>query len=175
ISAIRQQNPTGPYALAGYSFGGIIAFEMAKQLEDMGLEVKMLAMFDTYAYRTPHYDPLPVKIYKKGRFFKDKIKYALKNGVKDTVNDKQKSIKRRLIRAWWKLKYGKEQNQEGFFGYSNRIDEMNNYAEKLYQLKPYNITVDVFRAEDRTSYMDDFEYLGWKPYALKGVRVHRIP
>jgi hypothetical protein len=23
--------------------------------------------------------------------------------------------------------------------------------------------------------MDDFEFLGWKPYALKGVNIHRIP
>ncbi|MDB5087982.1 MAG: tycC, partial [Mucilaginibacter sp.] len=177
INAILQQNPTGPYALAGYSFGGIIAFEMAKQFEAMGKEVKILAMFDTYAYRSPHYDPPLVKILKRGRFFKDKMKYAFSsaNGIKDTISDKQVSLKRRLKRAWWRLKYGKEQKQEGFFGYSNKIDEMNNYAEKLYQLKPYNITVEVFRAENRTFYMDDFEFLGWKPYALKGVNIHRIP
>jgi amino acid adenylation domain-containing protein len=177
INAILQQNPTGPYALAGYSFGGIIAFEMAKQFEAMGKEVKILAMFDTYAYRSPHYDPPLIKIFKRGRFFKDKMKYAFSsaNGIKDTISDKQLSLKRRLKRAWWRLKYGKEQKQEGFFGYSNKIDEMNNYAEKLYQLKPYNITVEVFRAENRTFYMDDFEFLGWKPYALKGVNIHRIP
>ena len=52
---------------------------------------------------------------------------------------------------------------------------MNNYAEKRYQLKPYNITVEVFRAENRTFYMDDFEFLGWQTYALNGVNVHRIP
>ncbi|ASU33868.1 thioesterase domain-containing protein [Mucilaginibacter xinganensis] len=73
------------------------------------------------------------------------------------------------------IRYGKEQNQEGFFGYSNKIDEMNNFAEKRYQLTPYNIAVDVFRAENKTFYMDDFEYLGWKPYALKGVNIHKIP
>ncbi|HAL82003.1 MAG TPA: hypothetical protein DCO83_07035 [Mucilaginibacter sp.] len=38
-----EQNPDGPYALSGYSFGGIIAFEMARQLEALGKEVKMLA------------------------------------------------------------------------------------------------------------------------------------
>jgi amino acid adenylation domain-containing protein len=176
IKSIMQQNPSGPYALAGYSFGGIIAFEMAKQFEAMGKEVKMLAMFDTYAYRTPYYDAPLTKALKRGRFFKDKLKYALtsKSGLKDTVT-KQVSLKRRLVRAYWKLRYGKEQNQVGFFGYSNKIDEMNNLAERRYQLKPYNIAVDVFRAENRTFYMDDFEFLGWKPYALKGVNIHRIP
>ncbi len=52
---------------------------------------------------------------------------------------------------------------------------MNIMAEKKYQLKPYNIAIEVFRAEKRTFYMDDFEYLGWKPYALKGVNIHNIP
>ena len=143
----------------------------------MGKEVKMLAMFDTYAYRTPHYDAYFVKFYKKARFFKDKVIYNLssKNNVKDTLSYKKTTLTRRLKRVYWRLRHGKEQKQEGFFGYSNRIDEMNNYAEKLYQLKPYNVTVDVFRANDRTFYMDDFENLGWKQYALNGVRVHPIP
>ena len=177
IGAIMKQNPNGPYALAGYSFGGIIAFEMAKQFEDMGKEVKVLAMFDTYAYRSPHYDPALTKLLKRARFFKDKMVYALSssNGIKETFSDKQVSLKRRLKRAWWRLKYGKEQKQEGFFGYSNKIDEMNNLAERRYQLRPQNVAVEVFRAENRTFYMDDFEYLGWKPYALKGVHIHAIP
>lgn len=177
INSIMEQNSTGPYALAGYSFGGIIAFEMAKQLEALGKEVKMLAMFDTYAYRSPHYDALPVKLLKKGRFFLDKVIYAatFSNGFKETINDQGTSLKRKLIRTYWKIKYGKDQSQPGFFGYSNKIDEMNAAAERHYQLKPNNITIEVFRAKKRTFYMDDFDYLGWKPYALKGVNIHDIP
>jgi thioesterase domain-containing protein len=172
-----KQNPTGPYALAGYSFGGIIAYEMAKQFEALGKQVKVLAMFDTYAYRSPHHDPYLIKMAKRARFFKDKIKYALSSpgGIQETIADKKTSLSRRAKRIWWRLKYGKEQKQEGFFGYSNKIDEMNNVAEKRYQLKPYDVTVEVFRAETKTFYMDDFEYLGWKPYALKGVNIHPIP
>jgi hypothetical protein len=82
-----------------------------------------------------------------------------------SLNNKGISLKRKLIRTYWKLKYGKDQQQPGFFGYSNKIDETNEFAEKHDQLKPYNIAVEVFRAEKRTFYMDDFEYLGWKPYA----------
>ncbi len=177
ISAIMAQNPTGPYALAGYSFGGIIAFEMARQLEAIGKEVKMLAMFDTYAYRSTHYDPIGVKIVKKGKFYINRIwhTFTFANGFKNTIVDKTTAVKRILIRYYWKLRYGKNQNQPGFFGYSNKIDEMNMYAEKHYRLKPYNIAVEVFRAETRTFYLDDKEYLGWKPYALKGVNIHNIP
>lgn len=177
IGAIMEQNPTGPYALAGYSFGGIIAFEMARQLEALGKDVKMLAMFDTYAYRSPHYDPAVVKFYKRSRFFIKRLFYTFtfSNGVKYQLKEKSTNVKRRFIRMWWNFKYGKNQTQAGIFGYSNKVDVMNEYAEKHYQLKPYNITVEVFRAENRTFYMDDFEYLGWKPYAMKGVKIHPIP
>jgi len=177
IQSILEQNPSGPYALAGYSFGGIIAFEMARQLEAMGKEVKMLAMFDTYAYRSPHFDTPLVKLYKRARFFIKRLLYTFtfSNGVKYQIMERGVNIKRRIIRFYWNLKYGKDQSRTGIFGYSNKVDVMNEYAEKHYQLKPYNVTVEVFRAENRTFYMDDFEYLGWKPYALNGVNIHKIP
>ncbi|MBT7409564.1 MAG: amino acid adenylation domain-containing protein, partial [Methylococcales bacterium] len=38
-----------PYYLAGHSFGGLIAFEMARQLQSMGKKIGLLALFDTYA------------------------------------------------------------------------------------------------------------------------------
>lgn len=44
--AILKTQPTGPYAIAGYSFGGIIAFEVAKLLQAQGGEVKFLGIFD---------------------------------------------------------------------------------------------------------------------------------
>ena len=39
--------PTGPYYLIGYSFGGILAFEMAIQLQKSGYKVPFLVMIDT--------------------------------------------------------------------------------------------------------------------------------
>ena len=49
IESILAQNPHGPYALAGYSFGGYVVIEMAKQLKELGHEIKMLGIFDTNA------------------------------------------------------------------------------------------------------------------------------
>ena len=37
----------GPYYLLGYSFGGLVAYEMARQLRDGGKQVGVLALFDT--------------------------------------------------------------------------------------------------------------------------------
>ncbi len=38
--------PSGPYNLCGYSFGGVVAFEMAHRLKQMGHEVALLTIFD---------------------------------------------------------------------------------------------------------------------------------
>ena len=45
-AAIKRQQPTGPYALAGYSYGSMLAFEVAKELERAGDEVRFLASFN---------------------------------------------------------------------------------------------------------------------------------
>jgi aspartate racemase len=47
VQAIRGFQPEGPYWLTGWSMGGVIAFEMATQLQQQGQEVAMLALMDT--------------------------------------------------------------------------------------------------------------------------------
>ena len=39
--------PQGPYFVGGYSFGGIVAYEIAQQIRSQGQEVALLAMLDT--------------------------------------------------------------------------------------------------------------------------------
>lgn len=176
ISSIRAQNPDGPFALAGFSFGGIIAFEMARQLEALNLEVKMLGMFDTYAYRTPYYDSWLVNKVKRGMYVGRRLWYSVtfQDGFKETIQHRTKAVSRMATRLIWRLRYGKEQ-KVGFFGYSNRIDDMNDIAQKYYRIQPYDIAIELFRAEKRSFYLDDYEFMGWKPFALKGVNIHIIP
>jgi amino acid adenylation domain-containing protein len=50
IKAIRSVQPKGPYALAGYSFGGAVAFEMARRLRAQSDAVDLLAVFETDLY-----------------------------------------------------------------------------------------------------------------------------
>ncbi|MEA3186521.1 MAG: hypothetical protein QOD99_351, partial [Chthoniobacter sp.] len=47
LAAIREVQPKGPYFLCGYSAGGIIAYEMAQQLQANGEKVALLVLFDT--------------------------------------------------------------------------------------------------------------------------------
>ncbi|MCI3928666.1 alpha/beta fold hydrolase [Streptomyces sp. AN091965] len=46
VAAIRRAQPHGPYAVAGYSYGGAVAFEIAKRLEDEGDEVGFVGVFN---------------------------------------------------------------------------------------------------------------------------------
>jgi thioesterase domain-containing protein/acyl carrier protein len=59
IDEMRRVWPTGPYLLAGHSFGGRVAFEMAQQLRKRGHEVALLAMLDTAA---PTFDPIAMGV-----------------------------------------------------------------------------------------------------------------
>ena len=47
LGEMRKVQPTGPYHLCGYSFGGVVAYEMAAQLERLGEKVCFLGLFDT--------------------------------------------------------------------------------------------------------------------------------
>ena len=46
LAAVRAMQPQGPYRLAGWSMGGAVAYEMARQLEAEGERTEVLAMID---------------------------------------------------------------------------------------------------------------------------------
>jgi len=48
LDAIRDVQPHGPYLLIGYSLGGLVTLEMARQLTACGERVALLAMLDSY-------------------------------------------------------------------------------------------------------------------------------
>jgi amino acid adenylation domain-containing protein len=47
IQEIKKLQPKGPYSIAGWSTGGAIAFEMARQLEEQNQDIALLALIDT--------------------------------------------------------------------------------------------------------------------------------
>jgi len=178
IAEIVTQNPDGPYALAGYSLGGIIAYEMANQMIAAGKNVKMLAMFDTYADLSTVNDSKFKKIANKALLTLKQIGHTfvlIAEDPKRTIEYKSLIIKRKIIKLVWKVFPGKDEKKEGFFAYDNEIDEASEKALRNYVLKPVNIAIQLFRAKKRTFYMADFKFLGWKPFAIKGVNVHEIP
>ena len=47
LREIKARQPQGPYYLCGYSFGGLVAFEIARRLRESGNDIGLLGLFDT--------------------------------------------------------------------------------------------------------------------------------
>jgi pimeloyl-ACP methyl ester carboxylesterase len=54
VQSLRSAQPEGPYLLAGFCGGGIIAFEMAQQLRAQGQKVEMLVCIEPRDGPAPH-------------------------------------------------------------------------------------------------------------------------
>lgn len=173
VAEMLQQNPDGPYALAGYSLGGIIVFEMAKQLKAMGKEIKMLAMFDTYADNSNYFNPFLLNVTKKFRRQFPKMLFIMRSLMKQpwqTVLYQADFVKNKLGRL-----FGiRERNEEEGPSYDTRLAEKYEYAYVHYRMTPYDGAIDLFKVKTRLYYLDDLIYLGWKQFAQKGVNVHEI-
>jgi len=171
ITEILEQNPDGPYALGGYSLGGVIAFEMVKQFRAMGKKVTTLAMFDSYAYA----------------FESDKSSHVF-----DIVTSKSKtfffrvnhllSVLRNNPRAFLK----KLDNIRRYFmnqpeNLYNLNDTVSLEIYKVYETAVFNYKIDefdgaieLFCSKNSIFYTkQDPIYLGWKTYSKK-VRRYEI-
>ncbi|HET8643325.1 MAG TPA: alpha/beta fold hydrolase, partial [Pseudonocardiaceae bacterium] len=54
LEAIRRVQPDGPYTVAGWSFGGFVAFELAARLQREGAGVENVILLDTVALDPEH-------------------------------------------------------------------------------------------------------------------------
>jgi len=78
IRYIKQHQPKGPYRLLGYSGGGYTAFEIARQLEDMGDEVLYLSILDM---RAPQFSDNSSIVER----FKTKVAWYVNKGMMHTI------------------------------------------------------------------------------------------
>jgi len=178
ISEILVNNPDGPYALAGYSFGGLVAFEMARQLKAMNKEVRALIIFDTYADAANAKHSRIVAGFHRTRIAMMCAAYDIfaffKNPIAK-IRYEQEELKTKLHKPYRRIKGWVEGKEKDLFYYKYKIEETNLKAKSKYQLHEYDGIVELFRATRKTYYQDDQLYLGWKPFAKGGVRVHEIP
>ncbi|MBF4464318.1 non-ribosomal peptide synthetase [Flavobacterium sp. LC2016-12] len=176
INAIIKVNPKGPYALAGFSFGGIVAFEMTRQLKEQGKTVTLTALLDSYVDSSYYYGSYRRK--QLVRYFDithrrlDFLKEMLLSwkGFKMRFNGKKDYI---LKRHFGKNDTMSEQEALAF----KQFIEADSLVKKIvdrYHLKPQNFEVDLFRSKDDINYKLDPTHLGWKKAALKGVTIHNI-
>lgn len=174
IKELLKINPQGPYNLAGYSYGGFIAYEIAKQLMVMGKKVNLLGMIDTNASALLQPKGSTARLAKKvARQF-----YKVPFFVNSFIKYPKESIEyQRLV---WKRKLGSkpaamEITIDAYTLYEQKIRGKYNYLMEHYDLQPMNAEITLFRVEKRLYFLDDQKYLGWDKVAKKGVRVFTTP
>ena len=177
IQAIIKINPNGPYAVAGYCVGGIVAFEISKQLQEQGKEVSLTAVLDSYADYSYYF-----KSYKQKKLIRQYHRTRRRLLFLKEMLTSWKAFKQRLNTK-------KEYILKKHFDENNTISELDalalqrfNEAAAMmhsilnkYQLKPQSVKVDVLRSKDNEAHLLAPKHLGWKKAARKGVTIHHIP
>ncbi|MGB6152926.1 MAG: amino acid adenylation domain-containing protein [Pricia sp.] len=177
IAHIRTVDPIGPYSLAGHSYGGVIAYEIARQLTDQGQSIKRLIMLDSYVepffyYSDPLRKEMAVAQYHIGRIF-SRLKEVGKSWESITLyfNSKKEALIKRLSPP-----EDKQDAQDRIDeAYNERVDIMNHKIVKPYQMIPQKVKIDLIRAEHNSYYMHDPKYSGWKKLTLSGIQVYNVP
>jgi amino acid adenylation domain-containing protein len=173
IRDIQTVQPHGPYFLAGYSFGGTIALEMAQQLIRQGEKIGIIAMLDSlrpgYETREP---------------FRKRILLHLEQVLEQGPT----YLKRKLV--GWKQwgTYNLKHRYKHYLQTEHNISETDKHLEVIvansmaaeaynYQVYPGHITL--LRTEDKNR--DEaigLQYdplFGWGDIAGGGVDVHYVP
>ncbi len=170
LRAMRTLQPTGPYYLAGYSFGGIVTFEIARQILASGDKVAMLAMLDApewrYDIRRVSNAPLNAKLRRYGRILRTVV----------TDSGRFKYLGNRLHKRFTKVSYQvyKKMGWE-FPQHIGDIQDVNIYAAEHYVPQRCDCHITVFRSKYFYKTPLDDENLGWTPYAARGVESYEIP
>ena len=151
LKEIRSIQPTGPYYLGGFSFGGWIACELAQQLQAQGEQIGLLAMFDTYPFRLK---PVTSSLMSFFRIpSQQQLMYVLPKTIK-------KGIRRRIV--WVGLPRAIKNVLRACYA-----------AERQYQLRPYSGRVTLFRATQALTPEND-PHARWRDLARGGVEIQEI-
>ena len=145
IREMKQAKPKGPYLLTGYSFGGIVAYEMAQQLTAAGEQVPLLAVFDTYA------PGLHLEAIKADAKPWDGLKKAVLRGIV------KRSLKNEgTVPARWR---------------NFHIVDTYDQAVKAYMPSPYSGKLTVIKAGQSWGPKE----MGWEKLARGGMEVVVVP
>jgi thioesterase domain-containing protein/acyl carrier protein len=145
IHEMRSVRPHGPYLLGGYSFGGVVAYEMAKQLMAAGDDVPLLVLFDTYA---------PSE-FKRVMDEEERFYFPLKNGLM-------------RLAANWYLKRNKPLPGKLRHFY---IIDVYDQAIRAYQAGTYNGPLTIFKAEHSIGP----DHMGWAKKDPASLAIHIVP
>jgi thioesterase domain-containing protein/acyl carrier protein len=170
VEAIRSVQPTGPYRLAGYSFGGIVAFEAARQIVEGGESVDLLVLFDTleWNYGMKVLNSLPVR--ERFEIYREHADAIL--STEDRLSNFRRLLAEKIARIGYHLLgiLGRPIPQK-----LATIEEVSTFAAANYKPRLYQGKIVLFRSTKRGANEGDDEYLGWGELATGGVEVNQVP
>lgn len=154
--AVQQSQPIGPYRLMGYSFGGLVAFEVARQIAARRGEVSFIGLLDT---AEPQYlDRLQKELpaWQRYRGYKNYLRevVAREGGferLKNRLVTKISSITFRIYRA-----LGRPVPQD-----LGKIEYINLLAGTEYRPRLYPGKLTIFRSSAREASEGTDRALGW--------------
>jgi thioesterase domain-containing protein len=167
VEAIRGVDARGPYQLAGYSAGGVIAIEMAQQLRRAGAQVSLVAMIDTLAPLAarrpiPRWRKLVLMRHWSMQFFLDRASRRRKGREGDAL----------YAQALERVARGEHLPPElvEHHLFRNFVD-----AQSRYTPQPYDGDIVLFKAnEAETQYLAAGPTLGWDEHVRGKIRVVEI-
>lgn len=170
---LLEQQPEGPYLLGGYSFGGYVAYEMARILIEKGLEVKELYMFDTQAVNMPmnaHKNDSSLNHW-MDKLRKKKVELQVLIQAPKTMGQfKLRAAARKKDKILEKLKLKVKSAPDGRAAVINKIRNLNFEAMVNYAPKPLEVKIIVFKARIIPSKSLNHPSNGWSDYS-KSVEV----
>ncbi|QRO01345.1 amino acid adenylation domain-containing protein [Archangium violaceum] len=177
LEAVRSVQPAGPYLLGGWSLGGVVAFEMARQLEQRGERVALLALFDSSApvlEAAPHEtDPgRMMKLFAEGVM---RVVTA-QSGIQEPIPELEpEALLRWLLGVVQRGQVlGPEVGLEKLRALY-RVFEHNHLAYGRYEPKPYGGSVTLLRASQSPAGVEASPDLGWGAVARGGIEQHVLP
>jgi thioesterase domain-containing protein len=172
VADMRAVSPTGPYHLLGFSFGGLVAYEIAQQLHAAGLEVGLVGMLDTrqpeWMRGVPTLGPLYHRI-----FLRMRLLYLRTYRRKGRLRYLWRRLGERMQRANYMRAANKGQGK--VVSSVRNVREINYVAGVSYTVQPYPGKVTLFRAEHDPSETPLPDDLNWGQFAMSGVEIHELP
>jgi thioesterase domain-containing protein len=168
IEEIRVLRPRGPYLLAGYSGGGVVAFEMAQQLTALGEEVPLLVFFDTF------HPQMPIRTVSLGRILLRLRNEGLSYMKEIARNRRDRS---RAARERLQIKLCVLGSRPVPHGLRDRhLTDNFGRAAGRYQPQPWQGKAILFRAERVPFvYGGGGPYYGWDSVIMGGLKTVMIP
>jgi thioesterase domain-containing protein len=180
IDVVRTIQRNGPYYLCGYSFGGLVAYEIAMRLIDQGHSVGLVALLDApNPALMSNLSKIESMQFRK-TYLIDRLKAY---GLQLVRGQLQAFVSRGLAFIvsrggaiiWPLIKTGFQMMQRPLPGILRANDPGFVKAERSYVPRRYPKSLVCVRAQDRGAEYDRDPSMGWENCAMGGVEVHVVP